>query len=199
MTHAYTRTDANGDVHSIDFPEVGELGSATAEDVERLAIMQALYNAIAQEVSTTKAGNLRDRVNRRYLDLYDQTGATGFEVRLRGKKVGTYGFPKTGERPARVVQRPEVVDAAALAACEDDDFNDFISRWVASNLDGLAARYFDETGVLVDGMALVEVEEPAKPAGIKTKGTMRVHPDKVAEALQGELPTVVAGLLGGGE
>lgn len=199
MTHAYVRTDADGTVHTIDFPEVAELDSATAEDVERLALMQALYNAIAQEVSTTKAGNLRDRVNRRYLDLYEQTGATGFEVRVHGRKVGTYGFPKTKEQPQRTVQRPEVVDAEALAACEDDDFNEFISRWVTSNLDGLAVRYFEETGELVDGMAMVSYDEPAKPAGIKTKGTMRVHPDKVAEALQGELPAVVAGLLEGGE
>jgi hypothetical protein len=51
---------------------------------------------------------------------------------------------------------------------------------------------------LPDGVELVEVTTPATPDGIRPNGTLRVKPEKVAAALMGQLPSVIAGLLEGG-
>lgn len=168
-------------------------------DIERLAVEQALYKVIAEDVGTRNPGNLRDQVNQHYLELYEMTGATGFEVRIAGQKVGTYGFSKTRAQPARKESTVEVVDARALREWDSDDFNDYISRWIDGNLATLAASYFEETGDLPDGMTVIEVDVPAQPAGIRPNGTLRINPAKVAEALGNQLPSTVAGLLEGGD
>ena len=166
-------------------------------DIERLAVEQALYKVIAQDVDTKTPDNLRGRVNDHYRELYEQTGATGFEVRIAGQKVGTYGFSKVKAQPARKESSVEVVDMDALMAWDSDDFNDFISRWIEGNLATLARAYFEESGELPDGMAVMEYERPAVPAGIRPNGTLRIDPAKVAQALGNQLPSTVAGLLGG--
>ena len=157
--------------------------------IERLAVEQAVYNAIGADLKTGVPDNLRGEVNGFYLDLYKQTGATAFEVRLNGQKVGTYGFAKTKERT-----EPVVVDAAALLADDDPDFERWCEQYVVRNVVRLAEQYAKETGELLDGMEAVSV-----PAGIKPGGTLRVRPEKVAAALGNALPATIAGLLEGGD
>lgn len=168
-------------------------------DIEKLALMQALYLEIGYEVKTGDPDNLRGHVNAHYLDLYDQTGATGFEVRIGGQKVGTYGFNKTRAQPARTETSIVVGDVDALRADDSDEFNEWISSWIAAHIEELAVQYAEETGDLLDGMAVVTREVPATPAGIRPNGTLRVDGAKVAEALGANLGAAVAGLLGGGE
>ena len=168
-------------------------------DIEKLALMQAIYNEIGREIATRDPDNLRGRVNESYLRLYEQTGATGFEVRVNGKKVGTYGFPKVKAQPARQESTVEVVDWDALSEWEDDEFDLFCRTWVARNIEVIARDYFEQTGVLPDGMAIVERDIPAIPEGIKQSGTMRVQASKVAEAMGPALGEAVRGLLEGGE
>ena len=168
-----------------------------SNDIERLALMQALYKVLADEVSTNKAGNTRDRVNEHYRELYEETGATGFEVRMNGQKVGTYGFSKTKAQPARTKSTAVVVGRGALQADDDDDFTDFISRWVDDHIAEIGRAYFEQTGELPQGMELVTEEVPATPAGIRPNGTLRIDPEKVAQAMGPRLGSAVAGLLGG--
>ncbi len=169
------------------------------EQIERLAIEQAVYKAIGADVATNDPDNLRAAVNQYYYDLYEQTGATGFEVRLRGQKVGTYGFDKVKGQKARTERIVTVTDHAALLADESDDFNDWLSAYVTEHMDELAVRYATETGELLDGMAVVEREHPATPDTIRPSGKLRVHPEKVAAALGNALPATIAGLLEGGK
>jgi len=61
----------------------------------------------------------------------------------------------------------------------------------------LPIQYAQETGELLDGMAVVEREHPATPDTIRPNGTLRVKPEKVAAALGNALPATIAGLLGG--
>lgn len=166
--------------------------------IERLAIEQAVYNAIGADLKTGVEGNLRGEVNAHYRELYEDTGATGFEVRVNGQKVGTYGFSKVKGQPERTVTELRVTDMDALRADESDEFNDWLTAWLNDHLPELAVQYATETGELLDGMELVEVTTPATPDTIRPNGTLRVRPEKVAEALRGELPTYVAGLLEGG-
>jgi len=168
------------------------------EQIERLAIEQAVYKAIGADVATNDPDNLRGEVNQHYRDLYEQTGATGFEVRVNGQKVGTYGFSKVRGQKARTERIVTVTDRAALLADESDEFNDWLSAYVTEHLPELAVQYCTETGELLDGMAVVEREHPATPDTIRPNGTLRVKPEKVAAALGNALPATIAGLLEGG-
>ena len=166
--------------------------------IERLAIEQAVYNAIGADLKTGVTDNLRGEVNGFYLDLYQRTGATGFEVRVNGQKVGTYGFAKVKGQPERTVTEVRVTDADALRADESDEFLDYVSRWIDSHLTELAVQYAQETGELLDGMEYVTETIPATPDSIRPNGTLRVRPEKVAAALGNALPATIAGLLEGG-
>lgn len=168
-------------------------------EIEQLAIMQALYNVIGGEVKTGDPDNLRGRVNDIYRIYYERTGATGFEVRLNGTKVGTYGFNKTKAEPAKVVTTIEVVDYAMLRAYEDDNWLDWIGRWTVEHIGELAREYVEQTGEVLPGVDVRVEEIPAKPAGIRPNGTLRVYPEKVAQAMGNQLGETVRGLLEGGE
>ena len=166
--------------------------------IERLAIEQAVYNAIGADLKTGVTDNLRGEVNGFYLDLYQRTGATGFEVRVNGQKVGTYGFAKVKGQPERTVTEVRVTDPQALRSDQSDDFNDWLTRHINAHLDELAVQYATETGELLDGMEYVTETIPATPDSIRPNGTLRVRPEKVAAALGNALPATIAGLLGGG-
>lgn len=167
-------------------------------DIERLAVEQAVYNSIGADLKTGVGDNLRGRVNEFYLDLYEQTGATGFEVRLNGQKVGTYGFSKVKGTPERQVTELLVTDEDALRADESDEFKQWLSDYIRYHLVDFAIQFTQETGELLDGMEYVTDTIPATPDTIRRGGTLRVKPEKVAEALRGELPPVIVGLLGQG-
>lgn len=166
--------------------------------IERLAVEQAVYNAIGADLKTGVADNLRGEVNGFYLDLYQQTGATGFEVRVNGQKVGSYGFSKVKGQPERTVQEFQVTDMQALRCWDDDAFHEYVAKFFDQHLAELAIQYAQETGDLPDGVELVEVTTPATPDTIRPNGTLRVRPEKVAAALGNALPATIAGLLEGG-
>ena len=167
--------------------------------IERLAIEQAVYNAIGADLKTGVPDNLRGEVNGFYLDMYERTGATGFEVRVNGQKVGTYGFSKVKGKPERTVTELRVTDHEAMMHDERDEFLEFCSQWLDAHMDELAVQYAQETGELLDGMELAEVTTPAVPDGIRPNGTLRVKPERVAAALGNALPATIAGLLEGGK
>ena len=166
--------------------------------IERLAVEQAVYNVIGADLKTGVPDNLRGEVNGFYLDLYQQTGATGFEVRLNGQKVGTYGFSKVKGTPEKVVSELRVTDEDALRADESDEFRQWLSDYIRYHLIDFAFLFTQETGELLDGMELVETTIPATPDTIRPNGTLRIRPEKVAAALGNALPATIAGLLGGG-
>ena len=168
------------------------------EQIERLAIEQAVYNAIGADVSTRDPDNLRAEVNRHYHDLYEQTGATGFEVRLRGQKIGTYGFSKVKGQKAHTERIVTVTDVDALMADASEEFAAWLADYMREHRAELAVQYATETGELLDGMAVVEREHPATPDTIRPNGTLRVRPERVAAALGNALPATIAGLLEGG-
>ena len=167
-------------------------------DIERLAVEQAVYNTIGADLKTGVADNLRGEVNGFYLDLYQRTGAVSFDVRVNNQKVGAYSFARVKGQPEREVTEIRVTDAEALRADKSDEFLDFVSRWIESHLPELAVQYAQESGELLDGMEYVTETIPATPDTIRPNGTMRIRPEKVAAALGNALPTTIAGLLEGG-
>lgn len=167
-------------------------------DIEQLAVEQAVYNAIGADLKTGVPDNLRGQVNGFYLDMYQKTGATAFEVRVNGQKVGTYGFSKVKGRPERTETELRVTDVDALHADQSEDFAAWLKEAILQDLPEYAIQYCAQTGELLDGMEWVTTTTPATPDGIRPNGTLRVRPDKVAAALGNALPATIAGLLEGG-
>lgn len=167
-------------------------------EIEQLAIMQALYNVIGGEVKTGDPSNLRGRVNDIYRGYYEQSHGKSYDVQLDGQSVGTYTFPKTKAEPAKTVTTIEVVDYNMLRAYEDDNWLDWIGRWTVEHIGELAREYVEQTGEVLPGVDVRVEEIPAKPAGIRPNGTLRVYPDKVAQAMGPRLGEAVRGLLEGG-
>lgn len=173
--------------------------SGIQEEIETLAALQALYNAIGEQINTSDPDNLRGRVNSYYHDLYEDTGATGFEVRVGGEKVGTYGFNKRKGQPERTERRLEVVDASALMDWESEDFDRWVRHWLAFHREDLAIEYAEETGELPDGVELVKRTIPAVPDTIRPNGTLRIKRQVVERARNMLAGGGLAGLLGGTE
>jgi hypothetical protein len=166
--------------------------------IERLAVEQAVYNAIGADLKTGVPDNLRGEVNAFYLDMYERTGATGFEVRVNGMKCGTYGFNRVKGQPERTVSEVRVTDHDAMMADDSPEFVNWCGEWLVDHMDELAVQYCAETGELLDGVEVVTETIPATPDTIRPNGTLRVKPEKVAAALGNALPATIAGLLEGG-
>lgn len=155
-----------------------------AKRIEQLAVAQAVYKLAAEQVSTKEPGNLRAEVDAHYREMFEQTGARSFDVRIGGEKVGTYGVRVT--KPETRV-RLKVTDSRALMAwCEANDCLrvDPDMRRVES--------IFGETGELPDGC---EVEATSAPGGEYAGSSLRIDPEKVNNALGGAdvLPMLMGG------
>ena len=182
----------------------GTLTWAGLTDMERLAVEQAFYKSIAEDVGTKDPTNLRGRVDEALRDMYDATGATSFDVKLCGKKVGSYSFRKVKGTPTREYEVPVVEDIDELWTYQSSEWQAYVKKrtdeWLEENYEQLALDWFDETGELLDGMCMHERWEMGKPDGIGSS-SLRVEPEKVWAVLQERraLGDVAAGLLEGGE
>ena len=172
------------------------------QEARTLAMLQALRSAIGAQVELTRPGNLRDRVNGHYHDLYEDTGATGFEIRSGNgrEKIGTYGFNKRKGQPARTESRWQVTDRRALAewARSSEDYRRWLEQINDDALWELTRQYFEDTGEMPDGAEMVEVTVPATPDTIRPNGTLRVSRQMVTTARELLAGGGLAGLLGGG-
>lgn len=193
-------------------------------ELEKLAVAQALYKAIAAAVSTKDPDSLRGRMDAAAIKGYEATGAKGFDLRLNGRKVGTYTV-----RVSRPVRRTDlaVTDREAFEAwCVANGIADATVEWRVSVPEVLmgnqgeaidllmrtgvlsarevarvgdieimdAKRRMEETGEVPDGCVPITVDEPSRPLGT----TLKVDAELVAEALGDCLPAALAGLLAEG-
>ena len=168
-------------------------------DVQRLAIAQALYKCAAELVDTKNPDSLRSRVDRGYKELYEQTGSKSFDVLLNGQQVGNYSIRFSKPQPEKMrysfeVQSYEDLAKWITANCTDDDFSDFI----AENMEQFAEWIFNKTGEICGGCDTVQVITPAVE---KTYlgGTLKIDAQAVQDATRDALPVFVTNLLGGAE
>ena len=68
------------------------------EQIERLAIEQAVYKAIGADVATNDPGNLRAEVNAYYHDLYEQTGPRASRFASTARKSARTALPRFAAR-----------------------------------------------------------------------------------------------------
>lgn len=153
------------------------------QQIEKLAVAQAVYKVAANAVSTKDPDSLRAQVDEYYRGMYEQTGAKSYDLKIGGEKVGTYSIKTTKEKNE---QQLVVND------------NDAFARWCAAN-DCIkvindfdkACDLFAETGEMPDGCELIT---KTTPEGLYAGSTLRVDPYKVNKQIGGTLTN--AGLLG---
>lgn len=158
-------------------------------DLQRLAVAQALCNALGEE--TKRGGGLRDRVDAEILAQYEADGIDRKRIHINGVDVGTLTVQTPKNTRPRMVVRLDIPGDFAGWVAEN-------ARFVASYLVNDAPQVAEQIagdmlimyGELPDGCRL---EEDATAKAPRT--VLRVKREAIAEALGAELPAYVAGVL----
>lgn len=156
---------------------------------EKLTIAQALYKSVADVVSTKNPDSLRAEVDAEIIDAYNRDGIKSRDLRLNGEKVGTYSVRV---KKAFTKERPVLTDMSAFKAWLEDN-QEYAVGYALSQPDFV--DWVIRQGELPSGYDLETIEFPEVAAGT----TLKVDVQKVADAMGNELPSAVAGLLGGVE
>ena len=161
----------------------------------RLALAEAIIKA-AREMTNPRGGahgapNLRTECDARLREMYEESGTDRQRVTVNGQQVGTLSARVS--KPQRVTSLA-VTDLDALAAwLKSDDGDGYLRQVIAKAVPDITELCLSD-GVVPDGCAVVEHEEPAHWLGT----TLRVDKQKVAQALGPQLPQAVAGFLAEG-
>lgn len=164
-------------------------------EMQQLALWKAIADAANERITTRPKGgaNLRTEIDDSMIALYESTGADRVKLKLHGQEVGTLSLTFT--KPKQGVEM-RVTDTKKLVGWlrETDEGLDVLSTIICgASCQKAVIDAARDYGFLPDGCAMVEVNEPKH-----YKGTMlKVDGLKVARAMAGELPSAVAGLLGG--
>lgn len=187
MSHAYTRTDGDGnEVYAFDFPDLANFGGGKMVDpdkMEQLAIMQALYKVVGAAVGTKDPDNLRGQVDETLMDSYFETGAKSFDLRVNGEKVGTASVKVQKGYKTQTLQIEDYDAYEKWLDGEGSDYRDILVQQYGEKILSLAMA----DGVLPDGCAVVNLSTSDKVVGT----TIRVDPQKVYEAAGPMLDSVV--------
>lgn len=164
-------------------------------EMQELALWKAIADAANERITTRPKGgsNLRTEIDESMIALYESTGADRVKLKLHEREVGTLSLTFT--KPKQGVEM-RVTDTKRLVKWlrETDEGGDVLMTVICGiKLQEAIVNAATDYGFLPDGCAMVEVDEPKH-----YRGTMlKVDGMKVARAMAGELPSAVAGLLGG--
>ena len=165
--------------------------------MEQLAIEQAAFSKLGEEVSTKNQNSLRCIADDEIIGNYLGMGAKSYDVHVNGSKVGTYSVRTSKEMPQETKSRIVIKDPYAFDAYVREQAADEAFEYVHMMMDNFASFMLESYGVVCDGCEVVEETIPAQPSKV-IGTTLRIDADKVADAINGYLPTTIAGLLGGG-
>ena len=179
--------------------------------MEQLAIKQALYSKLGEDVSTKNPDSMRAQMDEAYVSSYLASVATGASsktnsVFVNGQEVGTYSVRTRKKKPLEKKKRLVIKDPYALEKFIEDNINQCVRNeempyaelYAQAMAQNFAEYVLEMYGELPDGCEIVTETIPAqRPQVIGT--TLKIDADKVADAIGGYLPTTLAGLLGGGE
>lgn len=166
--------------------------------MERLAIEQALFSRLGEDVSTKNPDSLRSFADEQVVGNYYATGAKSYDLSVNGQKVGTYSIRVSKGKAETKKQTLQVTDGAVLEQYIQLECADAAVEYAQLMSRNFAEFMLQTYGVVCDGCEVVDVVTPAEPSCVLGT-TLRVDAEKVGSALVGYLPTTVAGLLGGGE
>jgi len=164
---------------------------------ERLAIEQALFNKLGEDVSTKNPDSLRYAADTDMIETYRATGYKSRDVMVNGQKVGTHSVRVSKGKDAQTVKRLAVMDGHELEQfVQSDECAEERAEYIALMAQNFAEYMLETYGIVCDGCEVVTETIPAQPPTISGT-TMRIDADKVVQALKGYLPTTFGGLLGG--
>ena len=174
--------------------------------MEQLAIEQALYSKLGEDVSTKNPDSLRGMADEEIVGNYRTMGAKSYDVHVNGNKVGTYSVRTSKEKPQEKKKRLIIKDPYALEKFIEDNINQCIKAeempyaelYAQAMAQNFAEYVLEVYGELPDGCEIVTDTIPAQPSHVLGT-TLRVDADKVADAISGYLPTTIAGILGSGD
>ena len=171
------------------------------DSFEKLAIAQAIYKAVADQVATKDPYNLRGECDEYMRQRYEESGEKLTKrIVINGCEVGTL-FTNESKPVASSVETTIVVeDIDALGEWATshvaDEFDRFLDEIKDETMERFARWYAARTGELPEGCTLETVVIPARPRSYC--GTvLKVDERAVANALEGQLPAYVANLLEG--
>lgn len=159
--------------------------------LRRLAVAQAVYKALGEQVATRSDHGARHDADEEAVRLARETGASAFDIRINGQRVGRLSV---ADEPARTEPHLVVVDEGAFERWALDSGVAYEERRVVFDR-ARALADAEANGELPGGCELRDVEVPARTSTRLTG----CRPDVVAAALGPGLPDAVAGLLEGGE
>ena len=165
-----------------------------ASELERFAVAQALYKAIAAQVKTGEPDNLRGRVDDMLREDYKEKGTDRYRLKLNDVEVGTISL-RAGKAQTRLI----VEDETAFLDWLFDDGIGYLHEFIRSPK-GRALVDFCASAIVADGeipRGCTAYTEPAHFEGTVVKGC---DIEQVASALGLNLPqAMVYALTEGGE
>jgi hypothetical protein len=164
---------------------------------ERLYVAQAIYKAIAEMVSTKDEHSLRSEADQWLVDMYEQTGAKSYDARLCGQKVGTFSVKVAKAVAGKAVPTTAVKDWEGFEAWLWDEGAETLKEFAIEHATEIAERWVDATGEMPEWATTTMVGVPGKPER-GTGTTLRIDPQKVVDAMRGELGGAITHLLEGG-
>lgn len=163
-------------------------------EVEKLIVKQAFVNAVGDDVSTKKPGNLRDRVDEQMKNAYLTSPIAGksFDLKLMGQKVGTYSLTLSKGKPSRTEVSFEINDRDEFMAWAEE--NGYVEK--VADMDAILAD-FEQDGIVPNGCTPIEIVTPAVVGGEITRTTVKVDAGEVARVLGPQLEPMAYALLEG--
>lgn len=168
----------------------------TLNDLQRLALLEALVKAAKSELDAKSDGSMRSEQDMQLLEAYATDGTDRRRIIINGTEVGTLSmrFSKASESDELRIADAEDMVRWLQTTDEGTDVLRVVVQDDAKTRSAMlnAAKGY---GFLPDGCVIEHVSKPSKPTGT----TLRVKEQAVAQALKGELPAAVAGVLMPGE
>ena len=166
------------------------------DDNTRLAIAQAVYKAMGDQLSTRGgdhgADNVRTKADAELRRMYEESGCDRVTLTVNGQKVGTLSAKLTKPKTRDWFSCDNVPELVAWL--RGDDGEAALTRLVADLGGDIAADSVEHEGELPPGCTPHHEERPGGGWG---GTTLRVDVAKVRDALGESLPAAVAGVLMG--
>jgi len=163
-------------------------------EVEWFLFLKMVRDAIGKELDTGNASNIRGQVDAVYRKLWEQTGGEKYSMRMRGNKVATYSVKTTHEKHKTVY---DLKDGDSFGDwLFSDDGKQAAQMWADEHAEQFVKWYVERTGDIPDGVEPRDVivsNEGDYNGGMVSQ----FKPQQVLKALGDDLPTAIAGLLGG--
>lgn len=161
-------------------------------NTEKLAVAQAFQKAVGDITKTGDPDNLRGEVDAEMKERYmsDPMAGKSYDVKLLGRKVGTYSITVSKGKPQKVTKTLDILDM--------QEFMEWAERegFMAVDMEAVM-KHYRLSGEVPDGCEPVEEIEPEVLGGEITRTTLKIEPNEVARALGPQLEPIAYALLEG--